>query len=281
MTEQQTDTATDEDVAKTLADYERIVQATGEWNGREATEFTNDGVTWSPVWVKTEAHPTPLAARSRVHRIGVLYPAEEVVLWDEAFPAENPDWQKVWTERPRVLFGAFTARRALKAAFREALRDRREPDDLPDARDAAPVPEARDWDLEIATAATVDELKGVWSDARTARARTGPREVAYNVRLTELSAAAMHARDRGLRAVEAALQKDEHAWTPDQAKPTPHPPTVELRPATAPRPRIPAQHRPRNSEMSAALAAAVSDAESHDRPVPGAVRRATRKQAKP
>jgi len=264
MNDQQTTTATDEDVAKTLADYERIVQATGEWNGREATEFTNDGVNWSPVWVKTEAHPTPLAARSRVHRIGVLYPAEEVVLWDEAFPAEKPDWQKVWTERPRVLFGAFTARRALKAAFREALRDRREPDDLPEARDVAPQAEARNWDLEIATAETVDELKGVWSDARAARARTAAREVAYGARLAELAAA---------------------SWQPaepsEPAAPKPHPPTVELRPATAPRPRIPAQHRTRNPEMAAALAAAVSDAESHDRPVPGAVRRATRKQAKP
>ncbi len=264
MSEQQTTTATDEDVAKTLADYERIVQATGEWNGREATEFTNDGHNWSPVWVKTPEHPTPLAARSRVHRIGVLYPAEEVVLWDEAFPAENPDWQKVWTERPRVLFGAFTARRALKAAFREALRDRREPDDLPEARDVAPQAEPRNFDFEIATAADVDELKAVWSDARTARARTGPREVAYNARLAELTA---------------------KAWKPEDVAspttPTPHPPTVELRPATAPRPHIPAQHRTRNPEMAAALAAAVSDAESHDRPVPGAVRRATRKQAKP
>ncbi|MCW2165093.1 hypothetical protein B0I12_002248 [Microbacterium hydrothermale] len=268
MTEQQTVT-TDEDVAKTLADYERIVQATGEWNGREATEFTNDGVTWSPVWVKTEAHPTPLAARSRVHRVGVLYPAEEVVLWDEAFPAENPDWQKVWTERPRVLFGAFTARRALKAAFREALRDRREPDDLPDARDAAPVPEPRDWDLEIATAATVDELKGVWSDARTARARTGPREVAYNARLTELAATAWE---------PPAMPFHTE---PKPAAPTPHPPTVELRPATAPRPRIPAQHRPRNPEMAAALAAAVSDAETHGRPVTRTVRRAARAGGKP
>lgn len=269
MTEQQTVT-TDEDVAKTLADYERIVQATGEWNGREATEFTNDGVTWSPVWVKTEAHPNPLAARSRVHRVGVLYPAEEVVLWDEAFPAENPDWQKVWTDRPRVLFGAFTARRALKAAFREALRDRREPDDLPDARDArdvAPASEPRDWDLEIATAATEEELKGIWSDARTARARTGPRELAYNVRLA------------ALRTTHA----EADAWAPPaQATPTPRPPTVQLRPAsTGPRPKIPGHLRPRNPEISAALAAAVNDAETHGRPVARAVRRATREQAKP
>lgn len=268
MTEQQT-LASDEDVAKTLADYERIVQATGEWNGREATEFTDDGVHWSPVWVKSDGHPNPLAARSRVHRKGVDYPAEEVVLWDEAFPAENPDWQRVWTDRPRVLFGAFTARRALKAAFREALRDRREPDDLPDARDAAPTPqpEPRNWDLEIATAETEGELKGVWSDARTARARTAPREVAYTARLIELAAA---------KAVDA--------WAPStpSTAPTPHPPTVELRPANAPKPaRVPGHLRPRNPEISAALAAAVADAESHGRPVPRAARRATRKQAQP
>jgi hypothetical protein len=273
MTEQQT-IGSDEDVAKTLAEYERIAQESGEWNGREATEFTNDGVIWSPFWLKTEAHPHPVAARSRVHRVGVQYPAEEVVLWDEAFPAEDPGWQKVWTDRPRVLFGAFTARRAIKAAFRELLRDRREPDDLPDARDVAPTPqpEPRDWDLEIATAQTVDELKGVWSDARAARARTAAREVAYNARLAELRAA-------------EPVRSAEYAWTPEPVAapvPTPHPPTVDLRPATAPKPpRIPGHLRPRNPEISAALAAAVADAESHGRPVPRAARRATRKQAQP
>jgi len=271
MTEQQP-IASDEDVAKTLADYERIAQESGEWNGREATEFTDDGIHWSPVWVKTDGHPHPLAARSRVHRKGVDYPAEEVVLWDEAFPAENPDWQKVWTDRPRVLFGAFTARRALKAAFREALRDRREPDDLPDARDVAPAQESepRNWDLEIATAATEAELKGVWSDARAPRARTAAREVAYNARLAEL---------RGVEPVQSV----EYAWTPEPVVapiPAPHPPTVALRPATA-RPKVPAKHRPRNPEIAAALAAAVNDAESHGRPVARAVRRATREQAKP
>lgn len=266
---------TDEDVAKTLADYERIVQATGEWNGREATEFTNDGVTWSPVWVKTAEHPNPLAARSRVHRVGVMYPAEEVVLWEEALPADE-NWRRIWNERPRTLFGAFAARRSMKSAFREALWDRREPDDLPDARDAAPTPEPRNWDLEIATAATEDELKGVWSDARAARARTGPREVAYNARLTHL-----------INERESDNWKPE---TPDVPKliaalnastAKPHPPTVEIRPASAPRPRIPAQHRPRNPEISAALAAAVTDAESHGRPVAKAVRRAARAGGKP
>lgn len=259
---------TDEDVAKTLADYERIAQATGEWNGREATEYTNDGVNWSTVWSETPEHPHPLAARSRVHRKGVLFPAEEVVMWDEALPSDEA-WRAIWDARKRVLFGAFTARRALKAAFREALRDRREPDDLPDARDAEPRPEPRDWDLEIATAETVDELKGVWSDARTARARTGSREVAYNARHAELTASAWEPPAMSFRAMT----------TP--AAPTPHPPTVELRPATSPRPRIPAQHRPRNPEIAAALAAAVNDAESHGRPVGRTVRRAARAGGKP
>lgn len=257
---------TDEDVANTLAEYERAVQESGEWDGREATEFTNDGVTWSTVWVKSDAHPHPLAARSRVHRKGVQYPAEEVALWDEALPADER-WREIWLARPRVLFGAFTARRALKAAFREKLRDRREPDDLPETRDAAPQAERRDWDLEIATAATCEELVSVWSDARAARARTGPREVAYNARLAQLGEEAWNAASVAAPAPPAA--------------PTPHPPTVDLRPATTSRPRIPAQHRTRNPEMAAALAAAVSDAESHDRPVPRAVRRATREQAKP
>lgn len=265
-------TATDEDVAKTLADYERIVQATGEWNGREATEFTNDGVNWSPVWVKSEAHPHPLAARSRVHRKGVDYPAADPVMWDESLPADET-WRNIWLERPRTLFGAFAARRSMRAAFREALSDRREPDDLPVARDAAPAAEPRDWDLEIATAATIEELNTVWSEARAARARTGSREVAFNFRKMVL-----------------VNERESDNWAPAEGaaspvpggpRPKPHPPTVELRPATSPRPRIPAQHRPRNPEIAAALAAAVNDAESHGRTVGRTVRRAARAGGKP
>ncbi|MCC4250799.1 hypothetical protein, partial [Microbacterium testaceum] len=73
----------------------------------------------------------------------------------------------------------------------------------------------RNWDLEIATADTVDELKGVWSDARTARARTAAREVAYNARLAELTS--------------AGVVVPQDAWAPHDpapAAPTPHPPTV-------------------------------------------------------
>lgn len=271
-------TPTDEDVAKTLAEYERIAQGTGEWDGREATEFSNDGVTFSPVWVKTAEHAHPLAARSTVHRKGVLIPTTEYAVWDEAYPADD-QWRSIWDARPRVLFGAFVARKALKTAFRAALADRREPDDLPDARDVPPTAPERDWDAELDTAESVDVIDAVWADMKGARARTGAREKAYKESRASLIADAWGTQ------TDAAVD----AWRPSPIprpaskaeQPVPHPPTVKLGVKPEPRPKVPAKHRPRNPAMTAALAAAVQNAEGDGRPVARVVRRAVREQGKP
>jgi hypothetical protein len=186
VTEQQTVEPTEEEVAKTLAEYERIAQETGEWDGREATEFSNDGVTFSPVWLKTPERPSPLVARSTVHRKGVAVPTTSYVLWDEAVPADAA-WSALWLARPTTLFGAFTARTAIRSAFRAAIGTRREPDDHPTTAPPATAGE-RDWDLELVIAPTSSELTEVWAAARVARARTAAREVVYTTRLAELEA---------------------------------------------------------------------------------------------
>jgi hypothetical protein len=187
MTDQQIVEQTEEEVAKTLAEYERIAQETGEWNGREATEFSNDGATFSPVWLKTDAQAHPLVARSTVHRKGVAVPTTSYVLWDEAVPADAA-WSALWLIRPTTLFGAFTARTAIRSAFRAAIGTRREPDDHPTGAPAAPVAD-RDFDADLANASTSDDLTTVWAEARVARARTAAREVVYEQRLAELQAA--------------------------------------------------------------------------------------------
>ncbi|MDF2991865.1 MAG: MPMin1 gp15 [Microbacterium sp.] len=212
MTDQQTVEPTEEEVAKTLAEYERIAQETGEWDGREATEFSNDGVTFSPVWLKTPEHPHPLVARSTVHRKGVAIPTTSYVLWDEAVPADAA-WSALWLARPTTLFGAFTARTAIRSAFRAAIGTRREPDDHPTGAPEAPAPQ-RDWMADLEAAQTSADLTQVWAEARAVRARTPEGEVLFDRKLAELE------------------EREADAWGP-AATPAPARP--------APRDRMPAK----------------------------------------
>lgn len=273
----QSKTPSDDDVAKTLAEYERIAQGTGEWDGREPTEFSNDGVTWSPLWVPTTGHAHPQFARSTVHRKGVLIPTTEYAVWDEACPTEDAYWMKAWADRPRVLFGAWVARRALRTAFRAALADKREPDDGPRTGDETAAPAARDWDAEIASADTVDALDRVWADAKAPRARTGAREKAYNDKRASIARSVVT-----VLAEERVLTHEDLAnlAPTGKATPVPSPPKVKLGKPQR-RQRVPAKHRPKNPAMTAALAAAVTDADAHGRPVARAARRAARAQGQP
>lgn len=184
-------TATVEEFQQTLASYEEAAIKTGEWNGADAVEFSNDGLAWAPVWAATEEHPHPVFARARVHRRGVEHTDWRYMTWDESVPAAE-DWRALWERKPMKLFGAYALRDAIRHAFREVIGDRRDADEIdpasPTATTAVEIP-ARDWDAAIATAATTDELTAVWAEARTARARTGAREVAYAAKLAELEQA--------------------------------------------------------------------------------------------
>lgn len=163
-----TDT-TPEVVQQTLAEYERIAISTGEWNGSDAPEFSNDGVDFTPAWLPTPDHEHPLVARASVYRKGVDRPTTAYVRWDEALPADE-EWRARWLRDPIALFGSFTKRSALRSAFRDVIGDRREPDELP-----APVhtdsPD-RDWLADLAEASTVDAVHALHADAKAARVVT-------------------------------------------------------------------------------------------------------------
>jgi len=120
-------------VQQTLAEYERLAIGTGEWNGTDAPEFSEDGVTWSTAWVRPDVAPSdddphPVFARATVYRQGIKRPIVVVIRWDEALPAVEP-WRDLWLRKPATMFGAFALRAALRRAFRDAIGDHHAPDE--------------------------------------------------------------------------------------------------------------------------------------------------------
>lgn len=173
-----------EAVQQTLAEYERLAIGTGEWNGTDAPEFSNDGQTWTAAWLPSEGYLFPALARATVYRKGVDRPVVAVVRWDEAVPADA-DWRGLWERKPIALFGAFAKRAALRPAFRDVIGDRREPDEAIDA--PAAVSTGRDWLAELADCDTPKAVRALHADAKSARAVTVELEREIRKRLVEVS----------------------------------------------------------------------------------------------
>jgi len=173
-----------EEFAHTVAAYEAAAIATGQWDGIDAPEFSADGINWAPVWL---GEGVPAFARVTVYRKDVRVPYTAVIAWAEAIPADE-SWRALWERKPMTLFGASAKRDAIRHAFRDVIGDRRDADE--DVAPPTAAPADRDWDAELAAAADLDTLEGIWRDARGARARTGAREVSYKARRDELAAAA-------------------------------------------------------------------------------------------
>ncbi|MCK2031236.1 hypothetical protein [Microbacterium galbinum] len=178
-----------DDVAQTLAEYERLAIATGAAVRIDPPEFS-DGATpligsgWSPFWT---AEVPPVVARVTVHRDGI--PTTVYVAWDESFPADE-SWRALWLAKPMRLFGAYVVRAALRRAFRDAIGDRREPDEThPGPADAST---SRDWEAEIRDANTTDAVHALHAQMKAVRAVTVPRERALRDRLAELARRALY-----------------------------------------------------------------------------------------
>ena len=184
-------TATIDEVAKTLGEFEALAQKTGEWDGADPVEFSADGVHWLPVWVPVGDDTYPPFARATVHRKGVAAPTVMIVAWAESLPAVD-DWRELWERKPMKLFGSFALRSAIRHAFRDVVGDLAGPDEDrtgPTAGAPARAEDEPDWDGMLANAPLVEELDEVWAQMRTARARTGAREKAYRERRAALAAA--------------------------------------------------------------------------------------------
>lgn len=175
-----------DDVAQTLAEYERLAIGTGAAVRIEAPEFSSGeavliGNPWAPFWIGDEP---PKVARVTVHRDGI--PTEVYVAWDEAFPAEE-SWRSLWLAKPMKLFGAYVVRAALRRAFRDAIGDRREPDEqLPAPKTVAET--TRDWDAEILAATTADAVNALHVEMKQHRVMTVAREIALGEQLRKAAA---------------------------------------------------------------------------------------------
>ena len=179
-------TANIDDVAQTLAEYERLATGTGATVQILPTLFSADLETWRPVW---DADEPPAYAHARVYRDDVL--TERYVVWAESLPAEE-SWRALWIAKPTKLVGAYADRSVLRRAFRDAIGDRREPDEqhsmpAPSALAAAEPEGAVHWFARVDGATTIEELNAVRAEARLARAVTLPLKQRMDARRDELS----------------------------------------------------------------------------------------------
>lgn len=175
-------TATIDDIAKTLGEFEALAQKTGEWNGADAVQFSDDGITWSPLWAAEppeREHPT--YARARVYRKGVEHVDWQYMTWAESAPADD-DWLSLWLRKPVKLFGSFALRSAIRHAFRDVVGDLTGPDEETGDPWAAPA-EPRDWSTELDVTLTPDAVHDLHAAAKAARAMTPQLESAFRARL--------------------------------------------------------------------------------------------------
>ena len=205
---------------KTIGEVERIVHASGLWNGTTAVEFSDDGDTWREAWAPTtidgnDGEPMrivrdhPEFARVTVHRKDVAVPTTVTIRWDEQRPRENDEWAEKWDGAPTRHFGRTVRMVAFRQTFRDILGDIQLPDE---ERGTAPTsePAARDWAAEIAAATTIEAIETLDTEARKARIFT-----------PDAAGTALH---RQIRAKRKALAED--AWSPKS-------PTTAATPAPA------------------------------------------------
>lgn len=214
-----------DDVAQTLAEYERLAISTGATVQILPTEFSADGSTWLPYWIDTEP---PVLARATVLRDGIE--TVRLQVWAESLPAEE-SWRALWQLKPTKLFGAYADRAALRRAFRDAIGDRREPDEQ---TPQPAVASDRDWAAEITAAQSAEAVNTLHAEMKAARAVTVALERALRARLAELST------ERIVLAASGGGKGDAvaDAWTPaDGEWPPPAPERSDSAAAVRPAPR--------------------------------------------
>ncbi|MFD6699721.1 MULTISPECIES: hypothetical protein [unclassified Microbacterium] len=179
---------------KTIGEVERIVHASGMWDGTGPVEFSNDGTTWAETWAPTEGHPLPEFARVEVYRKDVRIPTRATIRWDEQIPQADPFWTAKWVGAPMRHFGRTVRMVAFRQTFRDLLGDIAIEDE--DRAHQEPAPDVpRDYAAKFAAADTVEALDKIVAAARAERVFTPtPKgtalDRAWKARRRELTAAA-------------------------------------------------------------------------------------------
>lgn len=203
-----------DDIATTVAEYENLAISTGARVRIDPPEFSNglSTDTFTPFWLLDE---NPKVARVTVYRDDV--PTMVYVSWAESLPAEE-SWRALWLAKPMKLFGAYVVRAALRRAFRDAIGDRREPDEQT-AVPATPAA-ARDWDAEIRGAQTPDAVNVLHTEMKQHRAITVTREIALREQLQKTTDAAWQPVGETVERVETAAEMPQRAKPRDHLPPT-------------------------------------------------------------
>ncbi|GAT73586.1 hypothetical protein MHM582_2080 [Microbacterium sp. HM58-2] len=159
---------------KTIGEVERIVHASGMFDGATPIEFSDDGVTWSETWSPSEGIEHPTYARVDVYRKDVRLPAAVRIRWDEQYPAASAEWAAAWDHAQMRHFGRAALMVGFRRSFRDLLGDVRLEDEA--AALAVDAETVRDWAAEIADAKTIEQLDAVDADARAVRAYRATKE---------------------------------------------------------------------------------------------------------
>jgi len=139
-----------------------VAQRTGKYRGALPTEWTADGVTWTPVWL---ASGNPAASRVRVKHADYPTPLDGVATWSE-FGKTNSTWRSM----PAHMLAKVAESLALRRAFPMELSGLYTPEEVDNA---TPVPASRDWlaamkavDNRVDLKALFGELKdsGEWTE---------------------------------------------------------------------------------------------------------------------
>lgn len=160
---------------KTIGEVEHIIHASGQWDGTEPVEFSNDGEHFAETWMPTEENPHPQFARVTVHRKDVKIPTRKTIRWDEQYPAASEEWAGKWDRSPMRHFGRTVRMVAFRETFRDMLGDiviEDEADDRvtpADAPPAAPATMPRNWSKEIAEAQSPELLDAIEREGRAVR----------------------------------------------------------------------------------------------------------------
>ncbi|MCL1799959.1 MAG: phage recombination protein Bet [Promicromonosporaceae bacterium] len=104
-----------------------IAERSGKHQGPTDTEWSDDGVTWTKAWVRTEENPYPEFARAGVYREGFRKATKVVARWG-AYAVYNDEWvnnkktgRKVlgdtWEKMPDLMLAKCAEMLALRKSF--------------------------------------------------------------------------------------------------------------------------------------------------------------------